>query len=49
MKIISAELVLPITAPAIKNGAVVVEEGRILELGKRDELKKRYSRAKEFH
>ena len=40
---------MPITAPAIKNGAVVVEEGRILELGKRDELKKRYSRAKEFH
>jgi len=49
MKIISAELVLPITAPLIKNGAVVIEKGRIRELGFRRELKRKYPGAEEFH
>lgn len=47
--IISAERVLPITRPLLKNGAMLISPGKILEIGTRAELKKKYPEAEERH
>jgi len=49
MKLISAELILPITRPLIKSGAVLIKDKRIAKIGPRKELKKGYPSAQEFH
>ncbi|MCL4079316.1 amidohydrolase family protein [Coriobacteriia bacterium Es71-Z0120] len=40
--LLSARYVLPVSAPFIENGAVLVRDGLIVEVGLRDELKARY-------
>jgi len=49
MKLISAELILPITRPPFKNSALVINSGKILEIGSRKNLTKKYPQAEEFH
>ena len=49
MRLLSAELVLPITRAPLKNSAVAIEDGKIIELGPRTELKKKYPSADESH
>jgi len=49
MKLISAELILPITGPLIKQGAVLIKDKKIAKIGLRKELKKEYPSAQEFH
>lgn len=49
MILISAERVLPITRPALENAALVVKNGKITELGPRNDLKIKFPWAEEFH
>ena len=42
MSILAAHLLLPMTSPPIEDGALSVEDGIILEVGRREELLKRY-------
>ena len=49
MKLISAELILPIIGSPIKQGAVLIRDKKIAELGSRKELKRKYPQVKEFH
>jgi 5-methylthioadenosine/S-adenosylhomocysteine deaminase len=45
MKILSADYVLPISSELIENGAVAVEKDKIISIGKRDELIKKFPEA----
>lgn len=45
MKIISAEYVLPISAEPIKNGAICIENGKILDVGSKKTLAEKYPEA----
>lgn len=45
MRILTARYVLPISAPPIENGAVVIDGSDIITVGKRDELAAEYSGA----
>lgn len=45
MELITAKYVLPMEGEAIENGAIVTELGKIVAVGKADELKKNYSNA----
>ncbi len=45
MKIISADYVLPISAKPITNGAVAIDGGKIVSVGKRDEIVAQYPEA----
>ncbi len=42
MKILTAPFILPITSSPIVDGAVVIDDGQIVSIGKRDELLKQY-------
>ncbi|MBA3634239.1 MAG: amidohydrolase family protein [Acidobacteria bacterium] len=45
MKILSADYVLPVSSELIENGAVAVEKDKIISIGKRDELIKKFPEA----
>ena len=45
LTILAARWVIPVTAPIIDRGAVVIEEGLIREAGSREEMVRRYPRA----
>jgi len=49
MKLVSAELIFPVTRAPLKNAAVAIDEGKIVSLGPRNEFKKKYPGAKELH
>ncbi len=49
MKLLSADLILPITHPPRKDSAIVIKAGKIAELGSRKNLKKKFPQAEEFH
>ncbi|MFH0784783.1 MAG: amidohydrolase family protein [Pseudomonadota bacterium] len=38
MEILSAEWVVPVTTPVISDGSIVIENGRIIEIGKRPDI-----------
>lgn len=42
VRVFSADVVLPITAPPIEAGSVATQDGRILECGNRDDIASRY-------
>ncbi|MGV3720237.1 MAG: amidohydrolase family protein [Actinomycetota bacterium] len=44
-RVLAAEWVLPVTAPPIRDGAVVIDEGRIAWVGERYDLPSRYLKA----
>ncbi len=48
MKILSAEWIIPVTTPVIGDGSVVVDKGRILDIGKRSDILLKYHGTKEF-
>ncbi len=43
LQLISAKYLIPIDQPIIPNGAMVVEDGKILEVGPREKLEQRYA------
>ena len=45
MKILSADYVLPISAEPIENGAVAIEKGKIIAVGKREKLIEEFPKA----
>lgn len=47
MKILSAEYVLPISAAPIENGAVAIEKDRIVAVGTREEIARKFPEAKD--
>jgi aminodeoxyfutalosine deaminase len=49
MILLSAELVLPLALPIIQDGAVAVQGEKILALGPRKSLKKKFPKAEEIH
>src|SRR3990167_1711291 len=42
MKILSAEYLLPMTGDAIVDGAIAIEHGEIIDVGREEDLLKRY-------
>lgn len=45
MKSLTARFVLPITGPVVENGAVVIDDERIVDIGPRDQVLPRYPEA----
>ena len=45
MKILTAEYVLPIASDPIRNGAVVIDDSRIVQVGQLDDIKTRFASA----
>lgn len=46
MELISAKYLLPMNGEPIQNGAMVIEDGKIIEVGKTDDLVRHYPQAK---